>query len=206
MVDALVAAAWLGILVDNLHLARRQGAARARLGATVVGGPIAGAGARVLVIVSLVAGAAALEHVTGGAMAMPGVVMACGLVLVAAGAWLHVVARRHLGVQWTSDVAVLERQTLVTTGPYAVVRHPLYLAASVMAVGTVLAHPSAATLCLAVGFLGGVALKVGAEERALRTVFDARHADYAAHVPALVPRLRDLWSATRAGFSAGSRR
>lgn len=158
-----------------------------------------------LVIVVLLAGAAALEHLTGGPVTVPNLVTAGGLVLVAAGTALHVVARRHLGVQWTSEVTVLERQALVTTGPYAVVRHPLYLAASLMAVGTVLAHPSAATLCLAVGFLGGVSLKVVAEDRALRTAFDARHADYAARVPAIVPRLHDLWTATRDGVRPRSR-
>lgn len=205
MVDALVVAAWLSVAVDNLRAARRDRAARAHLGVPVVSRRHPGKAVRILVIVLLSTGAAALEHLTGGAVTMSRVVTGCGLMLVVAGTALHVIARRHLGVQWTSEVTVLERQALVTTGPYAVVRHPLYLAASLMAVGTVLAHPSAATLCLAVGFLGGVALKIRAEDHALRTAFDARHDDYAARVPAIVPRLRDLWTATRPGLRTRSR-
>jgi len=201
VVDGLVVAAWAWVLADNLRLARRQRAARDALGPAVVGGRTVGTGARIALVVALASGAIALELLSGGRVATPRVVTACGVALLAAGVGLHLVARRHLGAQWASDVTVLARHQLVTSGPYAVVRHPLYLAVALMAFGTVLAHPSAATGCLAVGLAGGITLKIAAEERALGTALGERHARYAARVPTVVPRLRGLWDALRGGLN-----
>jgi protein-S-isoprenylcysteine O-methyltransferase Ste14 len=193
------------VLVDNLLLARRQRARRAELGPAIVGGRSVGSGPRVLLVAVLLGGAAALEALTGGPMRVPAAVTASGLVLVAAGLLLHVVARRRLGVHWASDVTVLASHQLVTDGPYAVVRHPIYLAVASMGLGTLLIHPSAATICLTAGLAGGIALKIGAEERALATVLGRRHAAYAARVPAFLPGPRAAWSALRAGLSARGR-
>jgi protein-S-isoprenylcysteine O-methyltransferase Ste14 len=205
MVDGLAAAAWAWVLVDNTRLARRQRAARAALGPPLIGGRSIGPGARLGLVAVLLGGAVVLEHLTGGPVRMPGLATACGLVLLAAGLALHLVARRRLGVQWASDVTVLAGHELVADGPYAVVRHPLYLAVSAMALGTVLVHPSVATICLAVGLAGGIVLKIAAEERALRSALGARHAAYAARVPAFLPRPRTAWTALRAGLSARAR-
>jgi len=201
VVDALVLAGWAWVLADNLRLARCQRAARAALGPPIVSGTSVSTGARVALVVVLASGAIALESLTGGQVATSRVVTLCGVALLAAGVTLHLVARRHLGAQWASDVTVLARHELVTSGPYALVRHPLYLAVALMALGTVLAHPSAATGCLAVGLLGGIALKSAAEDRALRTALGARHTGYAARVPAVVPRARDVWNAVRGRLS-----
>lgn len=202
--DGLVATAWTLVLADNIGLARRQRAARDALGPAVVGGRTVGLLARVALVIVLGTGAVALELLTGGPVPTPPLVTTCGLGLVAGGAGLHLFARRRLGAHWASDVTVLARHELVTSGPYGVVRHPLYLAVALMAFGTLMAHPSAATVCLAVGLTGGIALKIVAEERALRTALGSRHAEYAARVPAIVPRVRDVWGAVRAGLSGRS--
>jgi len=204
VVDGLVLAAWTWVVADNLRLARRQRATRAALGPAIVGGRSVGTGARAALVGVLASGMVALERLTGGPLPTPCVVAASGVVILAAGVGLHLVARRHLGAQWASDVTVLARHQLVTSGPYALVRHPLYLAVALMALGTVLAHPSAATGCLAVGLGGGILLKIAAEERALRSGLGERHAGYVARVPALVPRPRDLLGAIRGGLSGRS--
>jgi len=200
--DGLAAAAWAWVLVDNVRLARRQRAARAALGPALVGGRSVGTVARWLLAGVLLGGAAVLEHLTGGPVHVPVAVTACGLAMLAAGVVLHAAARRRLGVQWASEVTVLAGHELITAGPYAVVRHPIYLAVASMALGTVLVHPSAATGCLAVGLAGGIALKVRAEERALGAVLGGRHAAYAARVPAILPRPRATWAALRNGLSS----
>ena len=69
-------------------------------------------------------------------------------------------------------------------------RHPLHAGIFLLTVGTVVAHPSVATICGAVGLTVGLALKIRREERALATAFGARWHAYRARVPALVPRLR----------------
>ena len=78
---------------------------------------------------------------------------------------------------------------LVERGPYAVVRHPLYLGAWLLVVGTLAAHPSPATACVVVGVTAGTALKIGREEALLRRTFGDDWARYAGRVPAIVPRL-----------------
>ena len=91
--------------------------------------------------------------------------------------------------QHGTPITVRADQDVVTAGPYAHVRHPLYLAILLLTLGTVLAHPSAATACIALGLATGVAIKIPMEERALRATLGERYARYAARVPALVPRL-----------------
>ena len=113
---------------------------------------------------------------------------AVGMVLVWLGAVLHVQARRVLGERWRPAVAPAAPRRLLRTGPYAVVRHPLYAALALMAVGTVLAHPSLAVLAGAGGLAAGLAVKIRLEERALRRTFGARWDVYARRVPALLPR------------------
>jgi protein-S-isoprenylcysteine O-methyltransferase Ste14 len=49
-----------------------------------------------------------------------------GVVLCAAGVGLMVAARIHLGRNWGMPVSRKEDPELITTGPYAHVRHPIY--------------------------------------------------------------------------------
>jgi protein-S-isoprenylcysteine O-methyltransferase Ste14 len=49
-----------------------------------------------------------------------------GLGLVAAGLGFSVWARRHLGRNWSWAVVVKEDHSLIRTGPYRYVRHPIY--------------------------------------------------------------------------------
>jgi protein-S-isoprenylcysteine O-methyltransferase Ste14 len=50
----------------------------------------------------------------------------CGVVLCALGVGLAIVARIHLGRNWGMPTSRKENPELVTTGPYAFVRHPIY--------------------------------------------------------------------------------
>ncbi len=51
---------------------------------------------------------------------------AVGILLLAAGAWIAVAAMRALGRGLTPGTAPIPGAPLVTTGPYARVRHPIY--------------------------------------------------------------------------------
>ncbi len=194
--DVLLAAAWLALAADNLRLARRERAARAGREA-VDGAPRWQGAARVALLALLLAGAALLEHRSGGRLAFHPVAAAAGLALAAAGLALHVRARRALGARWSTGVGVRAGHEVVTRGPYAIVRHPLYLGVLLLAAGTVLAHCSLATLCIAAGLVGGMALKIPAEERALRAACGERWTRYAAEVPALLPSPGGLTRAWR---------
>jgi len=178
-VDVLIAAAWIVLALDNLRLARRERAARASL---------ATCAARLGFLVVLLAGAALLEHRTGGRFGFHPLAAAAGLALAGAGLALHLRARRTLGSRWSSAVTVQPGHQVVTSGPYAVVRHPLYLGVLLLTAGTVLAHPSMATICISGGLAVGIALKIPAEERSLRAHCGDAWRHYAESVPALIPR------------------
>ena len=112
------------------------------------------------------------------------------MLLAVSGALLMIAAVRTLGKQWSLTARVLEDHELVTSGPYGIVRHPIYtgLVALVLATGLAqsdLLQAAAGTLlCFA-----GSRLRVRREEGLLREAFGERYDAYAARVPALVPRL-----------------
>ncbi len=155
------------------------------------------------VLAGALAGAAALEGLTGRGAFRPGPAL-LGLALVAAGLVLHLRARRALGAHWSGVIEVRAGHTVVVGGPYAWVRHPIYLAILLLASGSFLAHPSLATGVLAGGLAIGLGLKIRLEERALRTAAGLEYTDYAACVPALVPDLGPALSAV--GRFVGTRR
>jgi protein-S-isoprenylcysteine O-methyltransferase Ste14 len=111
-----------------------------------------------------------------------------GLALAAAGLALALWARRSLADLWSPAVTVPAGGRLIERGPYARVRHPLYLGVFLLGTGSLLAHPSLAALCLWGGLTLGLALKAAQEERLLARALGARWQGYAARVPALVPR------------------
>ena len=189
MIDVLLVAAWATIAAVDLYAARTETAARRALGPALVGGRRPPAVFLVGLVTATLAGLVSIER-RAGRLTSPSWLVAVGVVLVAAGVALHVRARRTLGASWSGVVTVRAGQTIVERGPYAVVRHPLYASLLLLASGTLLAHPSVATSCLALGFGTGLALKIRVEERALRRVLGPAWDDYAARVPALVPRLR----------------
>src|SRR5580693_3147667 len=49
-----------------------------------------------------------------------------GAALTVAGILFAVWAREHLGSNWSRSVTIKQGHELITTGPYAVVRHPIY--------------------------------------------------------------------------------
>jgi protein-S-isoprenylcysteine O-methyltransferase Ste14 len=143
------------------------------------------AGSAVLVVT--VASAFWLERLTGR-LPSTGPLVVLGLVLAGVGVWLHARARRALGIAWSTRVEVREGQGLVTHGPYAYIRHPIYLAVLLLSAGTVLAHPSLATGSIAFGLVIGVVLKARLEERTLHAALGKEHQDYTVEVPAFIPR------------------
>jgi protein-S-isoprenylcysteine O-methyltransferase Ste14 len=59
-----------------------------------------------------------------------------GDALIAAGLGFSVWARVHLGNNWSGNVTVKENHELVRTGPYRLVRHPIYTGILLAFVGT----------------------------------------------------------------------
>jgi len=103
---------------------------------------------------------------------------------------LVVAAKKHLGRQWALAARVVEGHKLVTDGPFAVVRHPIYLAMGLLLLSPVIGFSSwlGAGLSIAL-FAAGTVLRIRAEEDVLAQAFGREYAEYRERVPAFLPRL-----------------
>jgi len=100
-----------------------------------------------------------------------------GLVLFAAGLGVAVSARVHLGRNWGAPMTRKDEPELVTSGPYSLVRHPIYSGILAAGVGTAVALSW--TWLIAVG-LAGVYFIYSAtvEERYMTEVFPTAYPAY----------------------------
>jgi protein-S-isoprenylcysteine O-methyltransferase Ste14 len=78
---------------------------------------------------------------------------------------------------------------LITHGPFALVRHPLYLGLQVAALGGLLLYRTWTFVFVTVNFLALV-LRAKREEQALAMEFGEQWEAYVGRVPAWIPRLR----------------
>lgn len=122
--------------------------------------------------------------------------VALGLPIALAGELVRCWAVGYSGVTTRSDV--VEAPALITAGPYAHVRNPLYVGNFVTALGFAIAftgrNRSAKRAVLIVAGLGTMAavysIIVPHEEAFLRSRFGEEFSEYCAHVPALIPQAR----------------
>ena len=107
----------------------------------------------------------------------------------AAVAWpgFAVWARFVLGRNWSGIVTVKEDHTLITRGPYAWVRHPIYtgillaLLGTAVTLGTILNFVEVPVVAFAFW------LKLRTEERFMLETFGEQYTAYRHHVKALIP-------------------
>jgi protein-S-isoprenylcysteine O-methyltransferase Ste14 len=100
-------------------------------------------------------------------------------------------ARLHLGRLWSSSVTRKSDHSVIDTGPYAIVRHPIYTGLLVAIGATVCVRASAQTVAGAALIATGIYIKAKIEEEFLRDQLDADAYDrYARRVPMLVPFAR----------------
>ena len=112
------------------------------------------------------------------------------LLFMATSLILSYMAVNTLGKQWSVAAQVVESHELVTSGPYAWVRNPIYTAMTGMLIATGLAVSTLSVLIAAVLLsLVGILIRVRLEERLLRARFGELYEEYAHRVPALLPRL-----------------
>jgi len=110
-----------------------------------------------------------------------------GLLMVVLGLAFAVWARAHLGRNWSGTVTVKEDHELIRTGPYGMVRHPIYAGLLFAILGSTVAFGEWRGL-LAFGLLTIAFLfKLRREERFMSESFPNDYARYRVEVPALIP-------------------
>jgi protein-S-isoprenylcysteine O-methyltransferase len=112
-----------------------------------------------------------------------------GLVLTIAGCLFAVWARLTLGSNWSARATVKAGHELITRGPYALSRHPIYTGLMIAVIGTALARGEWRCVLAFVVILVGLLVKMGQEERLMLQTFPETYAAYRQRVKALIPGL-----------------
>jgi protein-S-isoprenylcysteine O-methyltransferase Ste14 len=110
-----------------------------------------------------------------------------GAAVTAGGLLFSVWARRHLGTNWSQAVTVKEGHELITSGPYALVRHPIYTGLLLAFVGCAVARGEWRGLLAAALVFDALWRKLRLEEKWMREQFGESYAAYCREVAALVP-------------------
>jgi protein-S-isoprenylcysteine O-methyltransferase Ste14 len=111
-----------------------------------------------------------------------------GLALVVAGIAFAMWAARTLGAHFDMEVEVHQGHAVVQHGPFAIVRHPVYLGLGIHLLGACLATGNGLLIAGTVlGALPALYVRAAAEERLLRGTLGPAYDRYAARVPMLIP-------------------
>lgn len=113
-----------------------------------------------------------------------------GLAVVLFGVGLAVWGKLRLGRWFTGTFAIKAGHELVTDGPYAVTRHPMYTGLLAAVTGSALVFDSLLTLLLAVALMVPFYLHTLIEEELFERHFGDAWRRYRARVPRFVPFTR----------------
>src|SRR5579872_7083993 len=112
-----------------------------------------------------------------------------GVAVTLAGILFAVWAREHLGRNWSRSVTIKQDHELITTGPYAVVRHPIYTGILTGFLGMAIAISQVRGFIVFVLIFLALWIKFRMEEQWMRSEFGEAYTAYAHRTAALVPYL-----------------
>ncbi len=112
-----------------------------------------------------------------------GVVIA--LISIPVMTWVH----RTLGKHYSYTLETMEKQKLVTTGPYGRVRHPLYSSHNLFNLGKVLLTANIPLIVLAVIGVPLTYVRMNDEERMMIKQFGSEYEDYMKNTGRIFPKL-----------------
>jgi protein-S-isoprenylcysteine O-methyltransferase Ste14 len=96
-------------------------------------------------------------------------------------------ARLHLGRLWSGTVTAKAGHHVIDTGPYRLVRHPIYTGLLLAILATMAAKGTVWGIAGTVLLIIGIVVKARLEESFLRGELGSAYDDYARRVPMLVP-------------------
>ncbi|MCE9635442.1 MAG: isoprenylcysteine carboxylmethyltransferase family protein [Planctomycetes bacterium] len=114
--------------------------------------------------------------------------LSCGCAAVVGGLWLFHCSHADLGTNWSVTLEIREGHTLVTSGVYSRIRHPMYTSLLLYSLGLALALPNwiAGPSYLA-SMLLLVAVRLAREERMMAATFGDAFTAWSARTARLVP-------------------
>jgi protein-S-isoprenylcysteine O-methyltransferase Ste14 len=116
-------------------------------------------------------------------------IVGLGLAVQAASFVLAIRARQTLGGNWSARIEIKMEHQLVRSGPYRVLRHPIYTAVLGMAAGTALMIGKVHTLLAVAIIVLAYIRKIRMEEAKLHQAFGAEYDGYREATWGLVPGL-----------------
>jgi protein-S-isoprenylcysteine O-methyltransferase Ste14 len=120
---------------------------------------------------------------------IPGTVLTglAGILITTAGLAFATWARLHLGKYWSSMVMIKTGHHLIRTGPYRIVRNPMYAGMLVALIGAAIAIGELLALLFVGIIVIGIWLKITAEEKILQEKFGEEYTRFRREVKALIP-------------------
>ena len=112
-----------------------------------------------------------------------------GAIPVSTGLGFAAWARVHLGRNWSGEITLKQEHELIRSGPYGLVRHPIYSGLLAAMLGTAIVIGEWRALIALLFFAAAVLRRVSVEERWLREIFPDDYSRYRREVPALIPFL-----------------
>jgi protein-S-isoprenylcysteine O-methyltransferase Ste14 len=110
-----------------------------------------------------------------------------GFLLTVVGLGFALWARLYIGRNWSGLIELKEGHQLIRTGPYAIVRHPIYSGFMLATLGTAIAYRVVGGLISFVMIVLAWGYKARLEEVALREYFGPDYDLYAQSVKGLIP-------------------
>lgn len=135
------------------------------------------------------------RYMEWSAMALPvgvrGVGLMIGLVAILLNAWSHKTLSQQLGADFDPALRLLKVPALVTAGPYAIIRHPIYLAFLLMQISVLLLTANwLIGLCGLAIIVSVIVIRVPEEENLLTEQFGDAYRHYSQQTGSLLPKLR----------------
>jgi protein-S-isoprenylcysteine O-methyltransferase Ste14 len=115
------------------------------------------------------------------------IVTAAGLTLNTMGLALAIWSRRCLGRYWSGEITIKVEHRLIRSGPYRILRHPIYTALLSLYLGTAIVSGELHALIGWVLVLLAYLRKIRLEEANLMKAFGPEYRDYRADSWALLP-------------------
>jgi protein-S-isoprenylcysteine O-methyltransferase Ste14 len=96
---------------------------------------------------------------------------------------------KKMGKSWRMGIDPAEKTSLMISGPYAFVRHPIYSLSSLLMLSTVVTYPSPPMIIVGVVHLLLLQIEARREEAYMTKVHGTIYADYCTRVGRFLPRI-----------------